>query len=749
VGGTLKLEKMFFLGRKNKSRLYHKIFLPILVSIIVTLLISSSILYMNFERIALEQVYAHDLDSLADTGRNVNIMTETAIALSQQIYYNSTIQRFMYYRSLDVSEIIPTTKELDTYRASFPFIDSIYVYNGATEMFYISSNIIKNAVQEKAEIQDTGIIDLINNYHDYPILKPIPRKINQTNGLESSSVYTFMNYDMLNKGKVADSAVIINFSESWIRDALTKAKITGSDTFILDAKGNLASTSNQYQIATVFRDAKLLKSIERSPAESDYSIYSVNGTKSLVTYSAPDSLGWRYIRITPYESITVKISNMKQTTLVFGASIILISFFIFFVMSRKLYKPIDRLELSHRSLENDKRDSFNTLKAEFLRNFISSQDIHPVALSQHFQSFGIRLDLTMSYRLILLKLDNYYDLCEQYNSRDRSLINYAIANISQELLLELYPVEAIEMRDDRIFIVMNVPDSSEDSSIDSLLPLLNRIQSSVESYLHVSVTIVISDVEDDFQRIASLYEQVMEASLYRLFHGRASILPVAGLLQRTSAEYVYPDHLEKKLTESLISGKLDEADKHFNEIIRETTDYPVSAIHMTITRLIFTLHNIMRNISLSTVTDTHTLYDALNRAETIKEIVDHFHELFKEIVQRIDEKKNSKHDDLILQINRFIEEDYTNPDLSINSISQTLDMSPVYVGRLYKQYTLCTIGDYITEVRINKAKSLLIENKLSIATIAEQIGFLNSSYFYKVFKKRTGVTPNEYKKNPI
>jgi len=742
------LETLRFFNLKNKNRLYLRIFTPILISIIVTLLISSSILYIYFERIALEQVYSHDLDSLSETGRNVNIMTETATALSQQIYYNYTIQRFMYYRSLDVSEIIPTTKELDTYRSSFPFIDSIYVYNGTTQMFYISSNIIANAMQEKSEILDKGIVDLINNYQKQPYLKPIPRKTEMIRGFEPTSVYTFMTYNKFNKSQEVDSAVIINFSENWIRDALTNRDNATSDTFILDEKGNLASTSNQYSIVSPLLDTKLLALIERDPVKSGYEIYNVNDIKSLVTYSAPDSIGWRYIRITPYESITSKLSTMKQTTLAIGAGIILVSFFIFLLMSHRLYKPIDRLELSHRRLENDKRDSFKTLRADFLRNFITSHDLHPVTLSQQFESFSIQLDLTMSYRVILLKLDNYYAICEQYNSRDRDLITYAIANIAQELLREQYMAEAVEMKDNLIFIVLNVPDTFEDSSDDLLNSVLQQIQSSVQSYLNLSITITISDVEDDIQRIAFLYGQVMEVSFYRLFKGRGSILSKESLTQRSSNEYIYPEHLEKKLTESLKAGKLDEANKAFKDIIDETANDSVVEINMTINRVIFTLYNMMRAISLSVVVDSHKLYDTMNRVETTQELHEHFQRIFEEIVQRIDEKKNSRHDELIQQMNHIIQEDFTNPDLSINSIAQAVDMSPVYVGRLYKQYTLSTIGDYIAEVRINHAKSLLVENKLPIAAIAEQIGFVNSSYFYKVFKKLTGVTPNEYKKNP-
>jgi two-component system response regulator YesN len=740
------LRRIRFFTSKSSNRLYTKTFIPIILSIIVTLFISTSILYMNFENIALEQVYEHDLDSLSETGRNVNIMKETATSLSQQIYFDFTLQRFMYYRSLDVSEIIPTTKELDTYRSSIPFIDSIYVYNGTTQMFYISSSLIPNALQEKKEIKDKGILDLLENYHSYPPFKPIPRKVSLSDS-QSSSVYTFINYDNLSKGKGVNSAVIINFSETWIRDALTTSKNSGSDTFILDENGHLASNSNQYQISSAYPDEKWFETLKRNPDEPGYSIHLVSGVKSLITYSATDSLGWRYIRITPYESITAKISHMKWTTIFIGASIILISFVVLLALSRKLYKPINRLELSLLSLENEKRDNFKTLKMEFLRNFMVSKEIRPNVIEEHFRNFGILLDLKKRYCLVLLKLDNYFALNEQYNSRDRGLINYAIANIANELCSELYQSEAVEMTDDRIFLILNIPESSASPQEELLTARLRTIQLSIRSYLNISVSITVSDTEDDIGRIASLYHQVMEASLFRLYNGRECILFANEVLNYTSNEYVYPAAKEKLLVESLMVGKITEAQQIYTDIIDETINYPITVINLAVSRLIFMLHNVIKTVSLSTQTDVHSLFNTLNKAETIEEIHAHFFQMFEEIIFGIEEKKSNKHDDLIQQINHIITNEYTDPNLSINSIAQSIDMSPVYIGRLYKQYTLVTIGDSIAEVRINKSKELLMENKLPIATIAEQIGFLNSSYFYKIFKKWTGITPSEYKKH--
>jgi len=69
------------------------------------------------------------------------------------------------------------------------------------------------------------------------------------------------------------------------------------------------------------------------------------------------------------------------------------------------------------------------------------------------------------------------------------------------------------------------------------------------------------------------------------------------------------------------------------------------------------------------------------------------------------------------------------------------------MSRIYKQYTLHTVLEDIILMRMGKARELLLVTEDSISDIAGNVGFANSTYFYKAFKQMNGVTPNEYRKN--
>ncbi|MFS0778214.1 response regulator [Neobacillus sp. 3P2-tot-E-2] len=99
---------------------------------------------------------------------------------------------------------------------------------------------------------------------------------------------------------------------------------------------------------------------------------------------------------------------------------------------------------------------------------------------------------------------------------------------------------------------------------------------------------------------------------------------------------------------------------------------------------------------------------------------------------------------VIKKLNKYIPENLST-DLSLNTLANLVYMNPSYLSTLYKQYTGKNISDYITELRVEKAKGLLQNSSFKIHEIAEEVGFSTSGYFTRFFKKHVGVTPQEYR----
>jgi len=109
----------------------------------------------------------------------------------------------------------------------------------------------------------------------------------------------------------------------------------------------------------------------------------------------------------------------------------------------------------------------------------------------------------------------------------------------------------------------------------------------------------------------------------------------------------------------------------------------------------------------------------------------------------LEEAKSEKKQ--VLVIKNYIAKNYMNDMLSIGDISGYLHMSASHVCTMFKKETGDTINGYLTDFRLGKAKQLLRETLLTASEISAKIGYRDSSYFGRIFRKHVGMTPNEYR----
>ena len=105
------------------------------------------------------------------------------------------------------------------------------------------------------------------------------------------------------------------------------------------------------------------------------------------------------------------------------------------------------------------------------------------------------------------------------------------------------------------------------------------------------------------------------------------------------------------------------------------------------------------------------------------------------------QRKDNQH---VARVINILEKDHAK-ELSLNMVSEQLNLNPSYVSRLLKQYTGTSFTEYLTAIRIRQSKELLRMTDLQVGEVG-RVGFHNAYYFIKVFKENAGVTPGEFKK---
>ncbi|WP_230986542.1 response regulator transcription factor [Cohnella fermenti] len=101
---------------------------------------------------------------------------------------------------------------------------------------------------------------------------------------------------------------------------------------------------------------------------------------------------------------------------------------------------------------------------------------------------------------------------------------------------------------------------------------------------------------------------------------------------------------------------------------------------------------------------------------------------------------------LVGKAKRFIEQRACDPNLSISALADHLYLTPSYVCLIFKQETGITINQYLTSVRIGKAKERIADPAVKLHQVAGLVGYTDGKYFARLFKKECGLTPSEFRR---
>ena len=97
----------------------------------------------------------------------------------------------------------------------------------------------------------------------------------------------------------------------------------------------------------------------------------------------------------------------------------------------------------------------------------------------------------------------------------------------------------------------------------------------------------------------------------------------------------------------------------------------------------------------------------------------------------------------------IIQKEYADENLNLRSLAEKVYLSPSYLSNVFRQETGETLSDYLTGIRIEHAKRMLKERKLTLYYIAIAVGYQDASYFARVFRKVTGMSPSQYRERNL
>ncbi|MED4599810.1 response regulator [Paenibacillus validus] len=364
------------------------------------------------------------------------------------------------------------------------------------------------------------------------------------------------------------------------------------------------------------------------------------------------------------------------------------------------------------------------------------------------------------YQLLYVCADDFPMKTREYKPNDWGIMAYAIQNIIDEMVIHNY-VKAGEgnkgwwWRDGgfKFWVLLYGSSRDESSFIASGSRFANDLRSNIHRYTPFTVSIGQSDPFKDLTILPGLRKQLLAYIRFRMVYGGNQVF--SSRLTNEMASKDEHTHLSPKLKEmankmtnalghSTIPGIEEELNAFFRGVatLRSPSD-----IQLAIQYIMFNLYK----LAMESMDFGYFLPDLDHAIDAIKEETNmiQIKDLVKKIVLQIHHKlliyEEETVQDPIMKATTWIK-DNLHKKISVKDISDQVYMNPTYFCEYFKKQTGITILDYVTDVRLEKAKELLLNTDLKIAEISERMSYQDTKYFSRLFKQKWGKLPSEYKR---
>ena len=266
------------------------------------------------------------------------------------------------------------------------------------------------------------------------------------------------------------------------------------------------------------------------------------------------------------------------------------------------------------------------------------------------------------------------------------------------------------------------------------------------------VTIGISSLKSMPDQIPEMFEEARKAEYNRVYSGAGKDF-FYGEQEGKRIKFRRAEHISelKKCIEARnMESVRQELQFLFDEAAQaKLEELALQALLVEIMSLIFNLC-VEENIDLAEVNEYGSAqieFSFIEAVESIERERDSFIEYFQRVLKKVGERRKMEegYSAKIRKAMNYIYEHYTE-NLFLKNIADALDISANYLCTIFKKETGMKVIEFVNQVRIEKAKDLVINTNSTAAMVGEMVGFSDTAYFCTVFKRYTGETITEYRK---
>jgi AraC-like DNA-binding protein len=550
------------------------------------------------------------------------------------------------------------------------------------------------------------------------------------------------------------------------------------ETVLWQNEGEFFVTANGSASNTPFVRA-LRERIAASSAQEGLFFMDWEGATYTVSYGRMSRIAdeWTYVSASPISSITSPVVDLSKLIITISLVALLLAALLAWLASYRIYSPVRRLvsllggspstgkgedefsiierrwqTLHQESLQLSTKlaEQLPHVKDSFLHQLLqgylyaySEED-----LARRMEQFKWKTN-EAQYVVVYVRLLGMTSVEGRFRDGDEGLVTFAAVNLIEELASQFFEQsDTVNFHDLSAGIFLVVP--NDRSYSEDLQAFCDELTHSINRMLKMRVTIAVSKPVSRITDVPDAYENAKQAVSYRVFDNVNQIIDIERnhLDQGEETELQYPWALERELTQALRTGREEDAREALQAFLEALSSNDAKEIDVQ-QGMLHLLGSVQHAILASGMNPNRlfkgaNMYEELSQIREPKRILQWFQDkIVGPFLCEMHNRSDTQVKRMIEQVMIFLQENYMK-DISLDQCADQIGTNPFFLSKTFKQVTGKNFIDYLTELRMDKARELLRDSELRIHDVAYQVGYQHS-YFNRIFKKLEGMTPTRYR----
>lgn len=280
--------------------------------------------------------------------------------------------------------------------------------------------------------------------------------------------------------------------------------------------------------------------------------------------------------------------------------------------------------------------------------------------------------------------------------------------------------------------------NSNDLSDHQTMSLLLRIQKLFYEKHNVFIAFGVSGICNQIMDLHEGYQDATQAFEYGDSSQEACIYIKRDLTEANQSIYM-PIEFEQNMTELVYVRNYDGIRKLIEDVFRQNQGIP----NVYLRSVVVSMSNAYESIAKKLGNTSMLSGDIINHEWRVPVIKEHLIAAFTGLEGNM--LKENRVEAVKNYVTMYVAENYSDPSVSLETIADELQLSASYVSTLFKKATGTAVSQYLLQYRIEVAKEMLCDSKEKISVISEKAGFGTYNNFVRMFKKKVGVSPSQYR----